>query len=342
MSDATCLFVEVEPWEADRIQDRCRACEGLITREGTLQDVELDDAAGITVLSPFIYSDVNAEQLDRLPDLKLVATRSTGYDHVDTDACRARGITVSNVPTYGANTVAEHTFALLLALTRRVHKAYEQTVRGKFSIGNLRGIDLRDRTLGVVGTGSIGTHVVRIALGFQMRVLAYDVQPVHHMADALGFRYVDFETLLAESDIVTLHAPYLESTHHMIDAEAIAKMKEGAILINTARGALVETEALVEALRSGKLGGAGLDVLEDEAVIMEEGEMLSRRYDEEALQSIVQNTILLRMDQVIITPHIAFNSEEALNKILDTTVGNIEAYLADRARNVVAGPEGEG
>jgi len=333
-----CLFVEMEPWEAERIKARQKECEILDTHVEPLQEVEIDDPSNILVLSPFIHSRVDRAALERLPDLKLITTRSTGYDHIDVETCRANGITVCNVPRYGANTVAEHTFALLLALTRRVHKAYTQTVRGEFSIEGLRGIDLRDRTLGVVGTGAIGTHVIRIALGFQMPVLAYDIKPVHQMADALGFDYVDLDTLLRKSDIISLHAPYTEETRHMIDAGAIAKMKKGAILINTARGALVKTEDLVAALRSGKLGGAGLDVLEDEQVVMEEGEMLSRRYDTEALQTLVQNTILLRMDNVIITPHIAFNSEEALDKILETTVSNIGAFLADRPQNVVAGP----
>ncbi len=337
MAASRCLFVEVEPWEADRIKSRCEACEGLETSSEPLHETEVEDPSGITVLSPFIHSDVTAEVLDRFPDLKLIATRSTGFDHIAIDACKERGIVVSNVPTYGANTVAEHTFALILALTRRVHKAYEQTVRGKFSIEGLRGIDLRDRTIGVVGTGSIGTHVIRIALGFQMHVLAFDVQPVHHMADALGFEYVDLDTLLAKSDIVTLHVPYLEATHHLIDADAIARMKESAILINTARGAVVETPALVDALRGGHLGGAGLDVLEEETAIMEEGEMLSRQFDEESLQTLVQNNILLRMDNVIITPHIAFNSEEALNKILETTVANVSAFLAGNPQNTVGG-----
>lgn len=333
-----CLFVELEPWEAERIEARQKDCRLLTRYEEPLQDIEIDDPSGILILSPFIHSRVDRTAIEKLPDLKLIATRSTGYDHIDTEACREMGITVCNVPRYGANTVAEHTFALLLALTRRVHKAYTQTVRGKFSIEGLRGIDLRNRTLGVVGTGAIGTHVIRIALGFQMPVLAYDVKPVHQMADALGFAYVDLDTLLRESDIISLHAPHIDATHHMIDAEAIAKMKEGAIIINTARGALIRTEDLVDGLRSGKLGGAGLDVLEDEKVVMEEGEMLSRRYDTQALQTLLQNTILLRMDNVIITPHIAFNSEEALDKILETTVANIGAFLAGRPQNVVDAP----
>ena len=332
------LFVELEPWEGKHLCSQCKACGQVVTSDDTLQDTRLETGEGIAILSPFIYSRVDEAALERLPDLKLVTTRSTGVDHIDLEACRRRGVTVCNVPSYGANTVAEHTFALLLALTRRVHKAYEQTARGRFSMEGLRGIDLRDRTIGVIGTGAIGTHVIRIALGFQMHVLAYDLRPIGHMADALGFEYVPLERLLAESDVVSLHCPYLPATHHLISAERLALMKPKAILINTARGALVDTPALVEALRSGRLAGAGLDVLEDEAAIREEGEMLSRRYDEAALATLVQNTILMRMDNVIVTPHIAFNSEEALDKILQTTMGNVAAFLEGHPQNVVAGP----
>jgi D-lactate dehydrogenase len=336
--DFKTLFVEVEDWESDFLRSHCKDHCDFETTGDTVQDLSLDRYEDVACLSPFIHSQVTEEVLDGLPNLRLITTRSTGVDHIATDACRERDITVCNVPTYGANTVAEHTFALLLALTRRVHKAYEQTIRGRFSIEGLRGIDLRDRTLGVVGTGSIGTHVIRIALGFQMRVLAFDVAPVAAMADALGFRYVDLETLLAESDIVTLHCPLTDENAHMIDGEAIDRMKDDAILINTARGGLVDTDALVHALRSGGLGGAGLDVLEEETAIREEGEMLSRQYDTEQLQTLVQNTILLRMDNVIVTPHIGFNSQEAVHKILDTTIHNISSFLSRQPRNVVVGP----
>jgi D-lactate dehydrogenase len=334
-NDFKTLFVEVEDWESDFLRSHCRNHCDFETVEETVQEIDLEPHQDADCLSPFIHSQVTEEVLDGLPNLQLITTRSTGVDHIATDACRERDITVCNVPTYGANTVAEHTFALLLALTRRVHKAYEQTIRGRFSIEGLRGIDLRDRTLGVVGTGSIGTHVIRIALGFQMRVLAFDVAPVEAMADALGFRYVDLETLLAASDIVTLHCPLTDENAHLIDAGAIDRMKDDAILINTARGGLVETDALVQALRSGTLGGAGLDVLEEETAIREEGEMLSRQYDTEALQTMVQNTLLLRMDNVIVTPHIGFNSEEAVHKILSTTISNVSSFLDGNPQNVV-------
>ncbi len=335
MDSQKCLFVELQSWEAERLRKRLgESCPARFSTH-TLQEEKLEEGRGIEVLSPFIHSRVDQAALDRLPDLALVATRSTGVDHIDLEACRQRGIRVCNVPYYGTNTVAEHTFALMLSLTRKVHKAYEQTVHGRFSIEGLRGIDLRGRTLGVVGTGAIGTHVIRIALGFQMRVVAFDHKPIHQLANALGFEYVDLDTLLGQADIVTLHSSYTPETHHLIDEKAIARMRDGALLINTARGALVDTEALIAGLRSGKLGGAGLDVLEEEAAIMEEGEMLASSYDTRSLLTLVGNTILLRMDNVIITPHIAFNSNEALDKILDTTLKNIEAHQAGVPQNEV-------
>lgn len=331
-----CLFLEVAPWESERIEKELGDCGKMEISTETLEESTVDEPESFTVLSPSTHSSIDADALDRFPNVKLITTRSTGIDHIDLEACHNHGVVVCNVPTYGANTVAEHTFGLILSLTRRVHKAHEQAVHGKFNLEKLRGFDLRGRTLGVVGTGSIGTHVIRIALGFQMNVIAYDVHPVHQMADALGFAYVDMERLLSEADIVTLHAPYNEKTHHMIDHTAVASMKKGAFLINTARGGLVNTEALVGGLESKQLGGAGLDVLEHEQAIIEEGQLLSKHYDAQGLKTLLENNILLRMENVIITPHIGFNSAEALDKILATTLQNIAAFEADRPQNEVS------
>src|SRR5262245_43060541 len=191
------------------------------------------------VLSVFINSRLDRETLRSLTALRLIATRSTGYDHIDVDYCRSKGIVVTNVPVYGDNTVAEHTFALILALSRKVVQAHNRAHTGNFSLTGLQGFDLRGRTLGVVGTGHIGTHVIRIARGFMLRVIAYDTRPDKRLADALDFDYVDaFDDLLAKSDIVTLHSPLLPQTLHMINAQNIARMKKGALLINTARGGL--------------------------------------------------------------------------------------------------------
>lgn len=285
------------------------------------------------IISVFIYSHLTADLIRKAPHLKLVATRSTGFDHIDVGACKKKKVAVANVPFYGENTVAEHTFALILALSRKVHQAYVRTIRGDFSFDGLQGFDLQGKTLGVVGTGHIGIHAIRIAKGFGMNVLAYDVVRNNFLAETLGFRYVDFDHLLGHADILSLHAPYRKETHHLINKGNINRIKKGALLINTARGGLVETEALAVALDKGILAGAGLDVLEGEELIKEERQILSTEYSRDRLKTLLQNHILLNRENVVITPHIAFNSREAFMRILETTLGNINAFLAGRQEN---------
>jgi len=330
------LFVEAEAWEREDLTNRCSHHCDVRSHEERLQELPDDEISEeAEVLSVFIHSEVTSEQLDRLPNLKLIATRSTGFDHIDMDACSERGIAVANVPTYGEDTVAEHTFAILLALTRKVHRCYERTVRGDFSIEGLRGVDLHGKTFGAVGAGSIARRALRIAGGFGMRRLAFDIQPDEVAAREIGFEYMDMDTLLAESDVVSIHVPYNEHTHHLIDAEALGKMKKGAYIVNTARGGIIDPAALIDALKSGHLAGAALDVLEAEGRIGEEAELLSRSYDMDTLKSVIQNHTLLQMPNVIITPHVAFNSEEAVHRILDTTFINIHSFLDGRPENLV-------
>jgi D-lactate dehydrogenase len=332
---ATLACFETEPWEEQYLRQQLSD----LTVRATSAPLGTDtlglaqDAALVTV---FIHSRLRAGLLARLPTLRFVATRSTGYDHIDLEACRAHGIVVSNVPTYGENTVAEHTFGLVLALSRKIHHAYLRTMHGDFSLPGLRGFDLKGRTLGVVGTGNIGLHVVRIGRGFGMDVLAYDVREQHLLAEVLGFRYVALEQLLQQADIVTLHVPYLPSTHHLINRERLGQMKRGSLLINTARGGVVDTEALLWALDEGILAGAGLDVLEGEELIAHEEQLLREGVAHEQLQAAIRGHLLLRRENVVITPHVAFNSEEALHRILETTIANVRAFLAGRPANVVS------
>lgn len=288
------------------------------------------------ILSIFIYSALTKDILRRLPKLRLIATRSTGFDHIDLPTCRLRKITVSNVPSYGENTVAEHTFALILALSRNIHKAYIKTIKGDFSLEGLQGFDLKGKTLGIVGSGHIGLHVIKMAKGFGMSVLATDVHRNAFLSEVLDFRYVALETLLRQSDIVTLHVPYMPATHHLMNRRTFALMKRGALLINTARGGLVDTDALVWALDEGIIGGAGLDVLEGEELVKEERQLLSKDFSKEKLSTALKNHILLHRENVVITPHIAFDSREALQRILETTVGNIEEFLKGTPTNLVS------
>jgi D-lactate dehydrogenase len=307
----------------------------LLLSPAPLSDDTLALAADAAVVTVFIHSRVTADLLARLRSLRFLATRSTGYDHLDLAACRERGIVVSNVPTYGENTVAEHTFGLILALSRKIHQAYVRTLRGDFSLQGLRGFDLKGRTLGVVGTGNIGLHVIRMARGFGMEVVAHDVRQQAFLAEVLGFRYASLDEVLAQADIVTLHVPYLPSTHHLVNRERLGRMKRGSLLINTARGGVVDTEALLWALDEGILAGAGLDVLEGEELIAHEEQLLYEGVAPEHLQAAIRGHLLLRRENVVVTPHLAFNSEEALQRILATTVANIRAFLAGQPTNVV-------
>ena len=328
-------FFEVTPVERAYLKKSPLAKHSLKLFQEKIQDVNRSLLRNADVVSTFIYSQLNRDILKDMPHVKFVATRSTGYDHIDLGACRKRKIAIANVPFYGENTVAEHTFALILALSRKVHEAYVRTIRGNFSFEGLEGFDLQGKTLGIIGTGHIGLHTIRIGKGFGMKVVAYDVVKNVFMAETLGFQYVPFETLLAQSDIVSLHAPYNKHTHHMINTGNIQKIKRGAILINTARGGLVETGALTAALDQGILSGAGLDVLEGEELIKEERQGLAQEHSMDHLRTLLQNHILLNRENVVITPHIAFNSKEAFLRILETSVANIEAFIDDKPENLV-------
>jgi len=271
-----------------------------------------------------------------LPNLKLIATRSTGYDHIDTDYAASKNIVVSNVPTYGENTVAEHTFALILALSRNLHKASARTFVGDFSLDGLRGFDLRGKTLGVIGSGHIGLYVIKIANGFGMNVIASDAYPNPSAAGLMNFRYTDLNTLLNQSDIVTLHAPLTAETHHLIGQHNIDQFKRGALLINTSRGGLVDTEALLKGLDEKIFAGAGLDVLEGEEIFSEEKQLLGNPdATNESLKTALRNLSLLRRPNLVITPHIAFDSIEAVERILDTTVANINSFMSGHPQNIV-------
>ena len=333
------VVFEAEPREASAF-DRLKRGHDLVLVDAPLRSDNAGRHAGAEIVSTFIYSELDQGVLGKLPALKLIATRSTGYDHIDTEVCAGRGITVSNVPSYGENTVAEHVFALLLAISHRLPEAMDRAQRGHFSPEGLQGFDLAGKTLGVIGTGSIGRHVIRIATGFGMKVVAFDARPDPRLAQELAFRYATFEELLGASDVITLHIPSLPETRHLLSAAGFARMKDGVVVINTARGDLIDTRALIQALTSGKVAAAGLDVLPDEPMIREEAELICSFFCERHdLRNLVADHVLLRMRNVIVTPHSAFNTREAVERIVRTTVENIEAFVAGTPRNVVVGAQ---
>ena len=332
------VFFETAPWER-RYLARALKRTGLSAQFVTepLSERVVAKARGALVVSVFIYSRLTRSLVSRLRGVRLIATRSTGFDHIDLAACRAKKIAIANVPTYGENTVAEHTFALILALSRNVHKAVVRTVKGDFSLVGLQGFDLKGKTIGVVGAGRIGMHVIKMAKGFGMEALASDVRKDPFLSEVLDFRYVSLPELLRASDIVSLHVPYSPATHHLMNRDAFRLMKRGALLINTARGGLVDTHALVWALDEGIVGGAGLDVLEGEELVKEERQLLEKEFPKERLITALKNHILLHRENVVITPHIAFDSREALQRILETTVANIVSFFNGVPMNLVSG-----
>lgn len=279
------------------------------------------------VISVFVSSSVTAEIIEKLPKLKLIACRSTGFNNIDISAADKKGIVVVNVPTYGEKTVAEYTFALLLALTRKVIPA--STHIDTADQPQLMGIDLAEKTIGIIGTGHIGSNVIRIANGFAMKVIAYDPFPKEELHKTLDFAYVDFETLLKQSDIITLHVPYLGTNKHLLNTEAFDQMREGVIVINTSRGELIDTSSLIAALQNKKVSHAALDVIEDEHLMSLHGELellQNKNSNQQQYLHSIQLLALQKMPNVLLTPHNAFNTIEALQRINQITADNIVKF----------------
>jgi D-lactate dehydrogenase len=329
------LFLHKENWEKDYIGDKLAGHQVCFAKD--LSETPSEILQSTEILSVFVSHQCKEAEINQLPNLKMIAARSTGFDYVDIPLARSRGIEVCYVPSYGENTVAEFAFALLLALSRKVPEAHKQvTETGSFLQAELKGFDLKGKTIGVIGTGRIGMNAIKMAKGFQMNVVAYDPFPKTELADELGFRYVGFEELLGLSDIITLHAMLADSTRHMINEQSIYHIKRGAILINTARGGLVQTSALVKALEEGVISAAGLDVLEEEGDMQDEMNLLHNPHPKlEELQNVLSNNYLINHPRVIVTPHIAFNTAEAVERILDTTIENILSFANGQIKNRV-------
>lgn len=326
-------FVEMkETWQKEFVQKHLSA-HSLVFLEETAQNLA-KDLEGVNILSVFINSRVDKNLISQLPNLRCICTRSTGFDHIDLKTAQAKNIAVFNVPLYGENTVAEHTFALILSLSRNLKKAYLRTYQNNFNLDGLMGFDLKGKTLGVIGTGHIGLHVIRIALGFGMKVIAYDIKRQNFISEVLNFEYVSLEALLEQSDIISLHAPYLPGTHHLINKNNISLIKKGALLVNTARGGLIETEALIKALDKEILSGVGLDVLENEEYLLED-KRLSESMSKEKQEQVQKNQLLLQRENVIFTPHLAFYSYEAIQRILQTTLQNIHDFSNGNLENQI-------
>ncbi|MEY2671641.1 MAG: hypothetical protein RL687_58 [Candidatus Parcubacteria bacterium] len=305
--------------------------------EEKLSTENIDKAASADILCVFINSEIKKDIIDALPNLKYIVTRSTGYDHIDGAYAKEKNIGVSNIPSYGSNTVAEFTFGLILNLSRKIFQASHQIKEGShFELGKLKGFDLNGKTLGVVGTGRIGKNVIHMAKGFNMNILAYDLFPNAEYAAEQNIKYVTLDEVLSGSDIVTMHAPYTKENHHLINKENIMRMKKGAYIVNTARGELIDTEALLLGIQSGILSGVGLDVLEGERELKEEFHLkYSDEHNHIDYKTLLQNHVLINIPEVIITPHVAFYTEEAENEIINTTIENITSFQQGQIKNTI-------
>lgn len=313
-------WFDTEDWEQEYLEDKTDDMEIEFFQE-SLTPETAQKAEGFDAVAVFVESQVNEEVLEQL-EADYVACRSTGFDHVDLEEADNQGVTVFNVPEYGGTTVAEHTFGLILALSRKIYSAIRKVDEGEFDHEGLRGFDLKGKTLGVVGTGGIGQNVIRIANGFDMDVIASDPYPNREAAQELGFMYVSMEDLTEKADIITLHCPLTDGTRHLLSEEEFGRMDE-TVIVNTSRGEVIDTEALIRALEDGSVSEAGLDVLEEECYIEDDVKYLSDLKEKCDPQIILEDHMLMNRDDVLITPHNAFNSQEALYRIEDTTLKNL-------------------
>ncbi|MFD8982898.1 2-hydroxyacid dehydrogenase [Streptomyces sp. NPDC059564] len=281
-------------------------------------------AAGYEIVSSSVNADLGVRVLHTLADggTKMIAQRSTGFNNIDLGVARRLGMTVSRVSSYSPYSVAEFAWTLAMAVNRRIVRASNRTRDFDFRLNGLMGRDLRGRTAGVIGTGKIGEAFTRIAHGFGMNLLGWDVVQNPACLE-LGMKYVDKDVLLAEADLVSLHVPLLESTHHIIDAAALKAMRDDAILVNSSRGGLIDTDALVTELRAGRFAGVGLDVYEAEAGVF---------FLDKSLEAVEDDTLarLVTFPHVVVTSHQAYYTSDAVGQIIDTTVANVADYLAGR------------
>ncbi len=314
----------------------------IVFYDGMIDTEVPENCRDAEVISLFVNSKLTAEMIDTMPNLKVIALRSMGFDHVDVAHAYAKGIKIGYVPRYGAQTVAEHAFALILSLSRKVPLMYDLLQReGNIDISAHEGFDLCGKTIGVLGTGNIGRRTCEIAKGFRMEVKAFDLYPNQELAAELGFEYLSLDEVLGQADIISIHVPATAENHHMFNAETLAKVKPGAYIINTARGTLIDTVALLQALKSGHIAGAGLDVFEGEEYLKDEMKLLDAEAmaDLHTFKAFVAEHELLDMPNVIMTPHMAFNTKEAKLEIIETTVQNIKDAITGEPTFAIPQPQ---
>ena len=288
------------------------------------------------IISCFTTSRIDKKVLKQFTHLKLIALRSVGFNHVDIDYCRKNKICVVNTPNYGNRSVAEFAFGLMLDINRKITHSYINLNNGKIIPKISMGNELYKKTIGIIGLGAIGEAFANLAYGFNMHILAYDLKEKKELKTKYNIKYTDFDTLLNQSDFISIHAPLTKTTYHMFNEKNLNKMKNSAFLINTARGELIDTQALFNSLIQNKIAGAALDVLESEETITDDDYLIDiNRLNNDVLKQTILKTKLQQLENVIITPHIAYNTHEAINRILETTMFNINTFIEGHIKNSV-------
>lgn len=333
------IFFDVEDYEREFLVGACEGKYDFTLVPEPLNDLKKIDSAfaDARIISCFTNSRVNATVLEQFKNLGLIALRSVGFNHVDIKYCKEHDIAVETTPNYGNMSVAEFAMGLLLDVARKITRSYLNLKSGEVDPIASIGFELYGKTIGIAGLGAIGAEMARLAKGFNMNIIGYDIRENIELEEKYGVKYTDFDTLLRESDVISLHMPLTQENNHIINAKAFKKMKNTAVIINTARGELIETQALYNALTTGEIAGAGLDVLEFEETLSNPDYLddIGKLTNNDLRKTLLNNRIMT-LSNVIVTPHIAYDTKEAINRILKTTIENIEEFTKNRIQNNVA------
>lgn len=338
------LFFDVRDNEQEALKVSCKKvglkCQNecfckLIPERLDEQTVITDDMKEVDVISCFTFSRVSSDVLKQFPNLKLIALRSVGFNHVDIEYCKKHNISVVNSLGYGNVTVAEFAFGMILDVMRKITRSYMNLKEEHPYADSYMGFELKDATIGIIGTGAIGSEVVRIAYGFGMKILAYDIYPKDELVKKYDVEYLPLEFLLKDADVISLHSPLTKDNFHMINEEKFNLMKNNAVIINTARGELIDTKALYDALSNNRIFGAGLDVLESENILTQPNTLDFDYLPNDVIRQTLLNDRLLKLHNVVVTPHIAYNSKESNERILSITMQNIKSFFEGKIINSV-------
>ncbi len=318
------VFFDTKDYEEEYLKNNCpNTTENLYLSYPLTKETNLENISDADMISCSVSSDCTSFNLSRFKNLKCIFTRSVGFDHIDLKYCKKNGISVHNTPHYGDWTVAEYTFALILSSSRNILRAQKDLKLGKVDLPSYMGLELHSKTIGIIGLGQIGERVAKIAQGFNMKVLYYDIK------DVPEYKKVTLDTLLRSSDFITINCPLNKDTRHLLSHKQFNLVKDGVVIINTARGEIINTKALFEALESGKISYLGLDVLECEYETANYGKdnFCTSCINDRCLKNYILNQKLMNAENSIVTPHIAYNTKEAVVRILELTVKNIENFL---------------